>query len=75
MKAQETKKLENEIQTSIDEQLKNDQKQTEEILQKLEERDDKCLDIFATAKKLKEIQSGRLNLEENKAIEEELDEF
>ena len=76
MKAQETKLLENQIETSIDEQLKNDQKETEKILEKLEKNDNKCLDdIFATAQKLKEIRSGRLSLEENKAIEEELDEF
>ena len=45
-------------------------------MQKFKENNDRVLeDPFETAKKLKEVRSGRLSLDYDKRIEDELDEF
>ena len=71
-----TKSLELDLEKDIEKQTKSDQAETEKVLQKLKENNDPCvLDPFAMAQKAKEIKSGRLSLDTDKTLDDELDEF
>lgn len=73
---QDTKSLELELERDIEKQKKDERAETEKLVRQLEKNNDPCLrDAFETAKKVKEIKSGRISLDSDKTIQDELDEF